>query len=125
MHQADRRAADQLPEVRKGVNMDVHEISKAILEDKSMTFDDVDLLFDVLRTKQRRIGNAVRLRIGDRVMLRNIKPKYLSGQLATVKGGSGNKIEVELDQQVGRYGRKVRVARTCLEKIEDPTPQED
>lgn len=98
-----------------------HDIAKAILDDKTMTFDDVEHLFDVLRAKQQRIARAQKLRVGDRVVLRSIKPKYLTGQPATIRGSVGPKIEVELDAPIGRYGRKIMVVRTCLEKIEAPT----
>jgi hypothetical protein len=97
--------------------MDVHDIAKAILEDKAMTFDDVDLLMSVLQTKRKRISAAQPLKTGDRVRLRNIKPKYLDGAEGMVMGRANTKIKVRLDQQLGRYGQELKVPRTALEKI--------
>lgn len=98
--------------------MDVHDFSKAILDDATMTLDDVELLHTVLRAKEQRILRATPLRVGDRIALRNIRPKYLNGQTGRIKGRANTKIEVELDNQVGRYGKVVRVARACIQKLE-------
>lgn len=98
--------------------MDTHEFAKAILEDKGMTFDDVDLLVEVLRKKRERISRQQKLKVGDRIVLRNIKPKYMTGQPATITGQANGKIEILLDAPVGRFGRKLLVHRTCIEVIE-------
>ena len=98
--------------------MDVHDISKAILDDQTMTLDDVDLLLDVLKTKQRRIVKATPLKVGDRVRLRNIKPKYLEGAEGRIAGSRNTKILVIMDEKLGRYGQELRVPRTAIEKIE-------
>ena len=98
--------------------MDVHDIAKAILEDKTMTYDDVDLLLSVLRTKQNRIANSQPLRMGDRVRLRNIKPKYLDGAEGRISGKRGTKILVMMDEKHGRYAQEIRVPRTAIEKVE-------
>lgn len=98
--------------------MDVHDIGKAILDDKTMTYDDVELLMSVLAQKRKRIANANPLRRGDRVRLRNIKPKYLDGAQGTITGQQGTKILVTLDEQLGRFAQEIRVPRTALEKVE-------
>lgn len=98
--------------------MDVHDISKAILGDDTMTYDDVDLLSQILISKRKRIAAAQPLRVGDRVRLRHIKPRYLEGMEGTITGQKNTKIEVKLDRQVGRYSQEVRVPRTALEKVE-------
>ena len=97
--------------------MDVHDISKEILEDKYMTFDDIEVLMQVLSVKRKRIAAAQPLCVGDRIRLRNIKPKYLEGAMGTILGQANTKVKVRLDEQHGRFAQEVRVPRTALEKV--------
>jgi len=105
--------------------MDVHDIAKAILDDETMTYDDLELLISTVSIKRKKIASRQRLRIGDTVRLRNIKPRYMEGQTGVIKGQKNTKIVVLLDAPTGRFSKEVHVHRTCIEVIARKTKEEE
>lgn len=90
--------------------------------------DDLDRIYRELVdrrkiVKTRQATALVRaLRVGDRVeVIGGIKPRYIVGAQGTVRGKLQTKIEVELDEAVGRFGKRVRIPATCLRKLEVET----
>ena len=61
-----------------------------------------------------------KLQVGDRVVLKEIRPKYMMGQGATVIGKLRTKLEVKLDIACGRFGKDtpITVPASCVEKLE-------
>ena len=61
----------------------------------------------------------VEIKVGDIVVLRNLKPQYVNGLTAKVTGKMRTKLTVEIEdgQYTGRFGRKVTVPASCLDKV--------
>jgi len=59
-----------------------------------------------------------KLKRGDRVVTKNLRPKYMNGLMAKVVSINGEKvlIEIEPDQYTGRYMKRSPVAGNCVEK---------
>jgi len=56
--------------------------------------------------------------IGDKIVLKEISPKYMIGETATVTGKRRTKLEVKLDSPVGRFGGgTIVVPASCVEKV--------
>jgi hypothetical protein len=56
--------------------------------------------------------------VGDKVVFKDIRPKYMIGEIATVIGKRRTKLEVKLDSPVGRFGEStVVVPASCVEKV--------
>ena len=59
------------------------------------------------------------LKIGDKIVLKEISPKYMIGMAATVTGKRRTKLEVTLDIACGRFGTTtpIVVPASCVEKV--------
>jgi len=59
------------------------------------------------------------LKAGDKVILKNLSPKYINGLTAKVVEKRRSKIAVLIDegQHTGRFGRHVTCPASCLEKV--------
>jgi hypothetical protein len=56
--------------------------------------------------------------VGDKIVFKDIRPKYMIGETATVIGKRRTKLEVKLDSPVGRFGEStVVVPASCVEKV--------
>jgi hypothetical protein len=56
--------------------------------------------------------------VGDKIVFKDIRPKYMIGEIATVTGKRRTKLEVKLDNPVGRFnGGIVVVPASCVEKV--------
>ena len=58
--------------------------------------------------------------VGDKIVFKDIRPKYMIGKIATVTAKRRTKLEVKLDgdQPVGRFGTStVVVPASCVEKV--------
>lgn len=57
--------------------------------------------------------------IGDKIVLKEISPKYMIGMAATVTGKRRTKLEVTLDIACGRFGKNtpIVVPASCVEKV--------
>jgi hypothetical protein len=106
--------------------MNAHEIYKAILTNPELDDADLDLLHTALNTKRKRLAKerANGVKVGDRVRLRGVKPKYMDGREGTIVGkiqrpGVASQFEVELDEQPPgtRYGRKLILKPIIFEVI--------
>jgi len=73
--------------------------------------------------QRRRRTNAemsANLEAGDRVVLTNIKPKYLIGHRGIVIDFEGIWVRVLLDRKPSaRYSQNIRVKPACLRKVEN------
>lgn len=91
---------------------------------------DIDALFDALRErekvvrKRRALENKASVKVGDKVRITDIRPKYLNGLEATVvqtRGRRADDILVkfgERDFSAQRYmGAEVGVPANCIEVI--------
>ena len=86
---------------------------------------DCNLLFEALRAQTRHVRataarlNASTLKAGDKVRLHGIRPKYLDGATGIVVSLNGTKIEVRLDDMIGRFSPvvPVNVPASCVEAI--------
>lgn len=84
---------------------------------------DLDQIVEAIR--QRRKLNRSKdtaltmatVNVGDVVVLKGLTPKYLNGNQGKVVGKRRTKIEVQMDQAIGRYGRMVTVPATCIDKV--------
>jgi hypothetical protein len=62
--------------------------------------------------------NLIEIIVGDKIVLKDISPKYMIGAIATVTGKRRTKLEVKLDSPVGRFGEStVVVPASCVEKV--------
>ena len=62
--------------------------------------------------------NLIEISVGDKVVFKDIRPKYMIGEIATVIGKRRTKLEVKLDSPVGRFGEStVIVPASCVEKV--------
>ena len=100
----------------------MHKLVGDILKADDLEPRDFEDLMDAINRKRRALAlkQAASLKTGDKVLLRNLKPKYLSGLLATViVSMPGEKIRVRIDegQNTGRYARELTVPMTCLEAL--------
>jgi hypothetical protein len=59
------------------------------------------------------------IKVGDVVVLKNLRPKYINGLKGKVVEKKRTKISVELHtgQDTGRFGRRVTCPASCLEKV--------
>ena len=63
-------------------------------------------------------NNLIEISIGDKIVFKDIRPKYMIGEIATVTGKRRTKLEVKLDSPVGRFGEStVVVPASCVEKV--------
>lgn len=83
--------------------------------------EDIDEVLEFLRARKQYLSDkaASALRPGDRVVIRNIKPRYLNGMVGHVRGRMAGKIEVELDQQPrgDRFGKVLIFPASCVEAL--------
>lgn len=87
--------------------------------------EELDTLAHLVVNRQRALRRlrAMDIRIGDKVQLANVKPKYLTGTLATVTNRRNGKLTATLDDNVDpralrRFGRTVTGPATIFEKVE-------
>jgi len=90
--------------------------------------DHLDWLEKAARARRKEIDRKAgallkaSVRIGQRVRLKGLSPKYLNGNIAEVveTSGRGRRVAVKLTTDVGRYraGMSVRCPASCLEIIE-------
>jgi len=84
---------------------------------------DLDGISDALRERKKlkksktSALNMATIAVGDIVVLRNLKPKYVNGLRAKVVGKKRTKLEVELERPVGRFSGIVTVPVSCLDKV--------
>ena len=83
---------------------------------------DLDLILDTARSRQSRAATAKahELVVGDTVRVTgNIRPKYLIGAEATVKGGGGDRVNATMNIEVGKYriGSHVGFPAVCVTKV--------
>lgn len=61
-------------------------------------------------------------KVGDKVRLSGLSPKYLNGLTGEIKGREGDKFSVEFDEESAfmarRYGKTVRVPPGCLVAVQ-------
>lgn len=58
------------------------------------------------------------LKVGDKVRLKDLSPKYMNGVECVITGKKRTKFEVKLDQPVGRFsGTGLTVPASCVEKV--------
>ena len=101
--------------------------SKAIrkaIRNSDLTLEDLDQIAHTLGLKRRGVESAFArsLEVGDRIVLFNVRPKYMAGHEGiVVKRVSAAKIEVDLDQAPNskRYGKKLVVPASAVRRIED------
>lgn len=88
------------------------------------TDSEVQLLYGLLRERQKTLRSiaaataAATIKVGDKVRLRGISPKYLNGATGTVvPGGGAAKFLVQLDQAIGKFpaALPLTVPASCLE----------
>jgi hypothetical protein len=71
-----------------------------------------------LKQNETAAKNLIEISVGDKIVFKDISPKYLNGSIATVTGKRSKKLEVKLDRPVGRYGEStVVVPASCVEKV--------
>lgn len=72
------------------------------------------------RESQVNVSVGRSLSVGDRVRLRNIRPRYMQGVIGTVARVMQTWIEVQLDGGVGKFSgiHPIRVHMNCVEKVE-------
>lgn len=72
----------------------------------------------VLRANAEAIASAT-LKVGDKVRLRGLSPKYLNGAVGMIAGRAGDKFEVTLDAPRGKFraGLPYRVPGSALEAV--------
>ena len=88
---------------------------------------DIKSLYNALNARQDVIAtmraNEMRatLKIGDKIVLRNISPKYLSGYRGSITGFDGKLFTVDLDTpqtHIRKYRTKgLKVHASCLEAL--------
>jgi len=99
------------------------QVSDAIDEVASeLTMDDIEMLALHIQEVRQKIARReyLGMEVGDRVHIRNIKPKYLTGMTGTLLRKTGGKLEIEIDARYDtrRYGHKVTVPAACVERME-------
>jgi hypothetical protein len=104
----------------QGDTVNVHDLNKEILA-SDLDYDDVEMIYKTLDLKKKRIARKIAgtLEIGDRIILVNVRPKYLSGLQGVIREFGPNRIEVMLDRkpQGNRYGQILGVKPTMVEKL--------
>jgi len=55
--------------------------------------------------------------VGDKVKLKNLRPKYINGVIGEVKKINRTTITISLPNSVGRFGSVVNCPANCLEKV--------
>jgi ribosomal protein L21E len=94
-------------------------IAKADEEELEQLNDQVRRRYQVMRAQK--ATNALRtFKVGDRVRLTGLKPKYINGARGLIMGRRQTKFEVLVDEgtYTGRFGRLVTVPAVCLVKME-------
>lgn len=84
---------------------------------------DMELISQVVtRRKQavsmmgaRELANTVA--IGDKLAIKNSKPKYLNGRVGIVKDTKGDKILLDMGGPIGKFRGMIWVPLTCLERM--------
>ena len=83
----------------------------------------LDAIVDAVKQRRKASRNAAAtinlasIAVGDRVVLKDVSPKYMIGQTATVVDKRRTKIEVRLDNPVGRFSDVLGlvVSASCVE----------
>ena len=71
-----------------------------------------------LKQNETAAKNFIEISVGDKIVFKDIRPKYMIGKIATVTAKRRTKLEVKLDRPVGRYGEStVVVPASCVEKV--------
>jgi hypothetical protein len=71
-----------------------------------------------LKQNETAAKNLIEISVGDKIVFKDIRPKYMIGETATVIGKRRTKLEVKLDSPVGRFGEStVVVPASCVEKV--------
>lgn len=108
---------------------DIHRwITDGQLDDHLISLNEsIKIRLRVVRDREAR-QNMESLKSGDRVRLKNLRPKYLNGRPATVKDNEElpetykfsnvkpNTIIVQLDVPVRRFGEYIGIPANCLMK---------
>lgn len=104
------------------MNAEILDLARRI-ETADATEDDCSYLLGLLVEKKGLIARraSAHLKIGDRVRLKNIKPKYLDGAPGTITARNGTKFMVQIDPHYNtrRYSHACRVPLTAVAPLED------
>jgi hypothetical protein len=100
--------------------MDTRTIVEAIYNGEAD--DGFDAIFAAIKDRERAVASirAATLKVGDRIRLTNLRPKYLVGATGTIleRGNGKGRFVVQLDDPTTRYGAEVRASAGMLELIE-------
>jgi hypothetical protein len=103
------------------VNAAILDLARRI-EIADATEDDCSYLLGLLVEKKRLIARraSAGLKVGDRVRLKNIKPKYLDGAPGTITARNGTKFTVMIDPHYNtrRYAHECRVPLGAVQAME-------
>jgi cell shape-determining protein MreC len=87
------------------LNIRVKELSNQII-DADLSKDDINALWSVLKDKYKLIKSVqlakakANLSVGDRVVTRGLKPKYLNGLIGTVNKIKKTRADIELSDEL-------------------------
>jgi hypothetical protein len=72
-----------------------------------------------LKRSQETATAMATIRVGDVVVLKNLRPKYINGLKGKVVSKARSKISVRLNdgQNTGRFGQSVTCPASCLDKV--------
>lgn len=90
------------------------------------SLDDMERVWDAAKARQKELRdrasavNAASIKVGDKVRLRDISPKYLNGNVVEVTRIDGKTIGVKSIDETGfqarnRLGHAARVPASCVE----------
>ena len=81
--------------------------------------ENLDYLISALQNRKKAINNAkiYILQVGDRVKMINTNPKYLNGQMATVKKINRTKVVIDLDNRCSRFYTNISTPLSMIEKV--------
>jgi hypothetical protein len=74
----------------------------------------IQTIMDYKKSKAPKIWE---FQVGDRVRLVNCNPKYLNGQMATVKKINRTKVVIDLDNRVNRFYTNITTPLAMVERI--------
>lgn len=95
----------------------IEEISAAILHGKVDSHLEAIEAWVKTRKKSIALAQLASLREGSRVRLQNVRPKYLDGELATVKEVRGDQVAVRMDRQLGRFSQDLVASASQIEVL--------
>jgi len=96
-------------------------MTTAILEGKHDS--ELEAILEAVHQRRKLMRGAskavamVSLKIGDKVRLKGLSPKYVNGSTAKIVDKKRTKLVVVLDTPVGRFKGRVTVPADCLEKV--------